>query len=72
MSPDNIEPQTSGQTDQLPRMGSRDTSAGDSPLLTIAERWTTSGFVIGDPAVHIAGTDDYDVASRRALPPPPR
>jgi hypothetical protein len=42
-------------------MGQGDAALGDSRLLRIAGRWTTSGFVIGDPAVPIVGTDDYDV-----------
>jgi hypothetical protein len=42
-------------------MGQRDATAGSSRLLRIAGRWTTSGFVIGDPAVPIIGTDYYDV-----------
>lgn len=34
---------------------------GDSRLCAIAGHWTTSGFIIGDPAVPIVGTDLYDV-----------
>jgi hypothetical protein len=38
-----------------------DIKAGGSGLSTIAGHWTTSGSVIGDPPVPIAGTDNYDV-----------
>jgi hypothetical protein len=37
-----------------------DVNRPDTRLLSIAGRWTTSGFVLGDQPVPIAGTDHYE------------
>jgi hypothetical protein len=42
-------------------MSEHERRAPDTRLHTIAGRWQTSGHVIGEPQIPVAGTDTYDV-----------